>query len=907
MAGTLAGRLSGTPMNPQEAARTAEVLARAVHAAHQAGLVHRDLKPANVLISSDGTLKITDFGLAKNLALAGQTLSGTVFGSPSYMSPEQASGHPGHVGPAADIYSLGAILYECLTGLPPFRGATVLDTLELVRQSDPVPPRRIRPHVPRDLEVICLTCLQKDPARRYAGALELADDLGRFLQGRTILARPRSAIDHATKWARRNTPAAVAAAIVLLAVIVGLGGAALWRESVLRRHNRELRAALERAERNEASTRRLMYDSQVRLAQQARAAGQVALAQELLEGLLPEPGQHDPRGFEWHYLWRACHGDVSMLSPHERLTTAMALSPDGRTRVTGHADGALISWDPSTRRERGRVRAHPRGVSGLAFSPNGRILASWSTTQGRPSEVKLWDPTTARPLAMIPRVEGGVIDLTFSSDARRLYLLEHDRNDDGAKNRLVSWDLARGAEHPMAGAAPIACSRMAYSRDGRWLATSATSGAVTLRDAATGEPRKTLPGTFPWIAEIACSPDGQLLAVANRTEISFWDLATARELGSVPCRLFGPPVFSADGNGLAGRTDDRQGIVLIGDLRTNPRRVPLERVAGGELLFAFSPDGKRLAGGGIGLPATLWETSSGRKLGEFRGNGGRVGCLGFAAGGGSLIVPVEDGPIYAWQLDTPPEPITRLAGHSKEVWGLAYTPDGTTLISSSDDHSIKLWDSRDGGLQTTLAGHDSLVAAVAVSPDGLLLASAGFDMTVRLWDLPGGRLGPRAPRAYRPGADRGVLPGRAARRVGRLGQDGPRLGRGAGRAVPGLRGARRYGPRPGIRPERVGSWSRRATTGPSGASTSKGAVRGSRSPVPSTIRPWRSRPMALCWPRGTTGETSRPGMRPRGRGGGRSRGLMPRSGAWPSHPTARRSPPRAAMRKSGSGTRSPAR
>ena len=263
--------------------------------------------------------------------------------------------------------------------------------------------------------------------------------------------------------------------------------------------------------------------------------------------------------------------------------------------------------------------------------------------------------------------------------------------------------------------------------------------AVTLRDAATGEPRKTLPGPFPWIAEIACSPDGKILVVDHGKGISIWDLATARELGSVPCRLFGPPVFSPDGNRLAGRADDRQAIVLIGDMRTNPRRVPLERVSGGELFFAFSPDGKRLAGGGIGLPATLWETSSGRKLGEFRGNGGRVGCLGFAAGGGSLIVPVEDGPIHAWHLDKPPEPITRLAGHSKEVWGLAYTPDGTTLISASDDHSIKLWDSRDGGFQTSLAGHDSLVAAVAVSPDSLLLASAGFDTTVRLWDLPGGR------------------------------------------------------------------------------------------------------------------------------------------------------------------------
>jgi WD40 repeat protein len=738
--GTLAGRLARAPMSPQDAARTAEVLARAVHAAHQADLVHRDLKPSNVLISDDSTLKITDFGLAKDLAVAGPTLSGSVLGSPSYMAPEQADGRLRRVGPATDVYSLGAILYECLTSLPPFRGATALETLELVRQADPLPPRRLRPHVPRDLEVICLKCLQKDPARRYAGALELADDLGRFLQGRPILARPRGAVDLAAKWARRNKSAAAAAVTISLTTVLGLGGVAFWRDGVLRRHNSELKTALDRAERNEASTRRLMYDSQIRLAQQASASGQVEFAQEILEAIQPEPSGFDPRGFEWHYLRRACDRDVSLLSRQERLTTALALSPDGRHLVTGHADGAMVFWDPDTGRERARLRTHSRGVSGLVFSPDGRALASWSTAREKPSEVTLWDPTTDRPLASIPRVEGYVIDLTFSHDGRRLYLLEHDRSADPAKGRAVSWDLSQGAERPAPGADPIACSRMAASRDGRWLATSATSGLVTLRDAATGQPRKTLPRPFPWIAEIACSPDGQILSVADRTEISFWDLATARELGSVPCQLFGPPTFSPDGNRLAGRAEWRQGIVLIKDVSTAPRRVALERAAGSELLFAFSRDGKRLAGGGIGLSATVWETSSGRKLDQLPGNGGRVGCLGFMVAGDSLIVPVEDGPMSIWRLDRPPEPTTRLAGHKKEVWGLKYTPDGTTLISSSDDHSIRLWDARDGGLRAMLEGHDSLVAAVAVSPGGTLLASAGFEATVGLWDLPGGRL-----------------------------------------------------------------------------------------------------------------------------------------------------------------------
>ncbi len=736
--GTLAGRLAAAPMSPHEAARTVEVLARAVHAAHQADLVHRDLKPSNVLISDDGTLKITDFGLAKNLAVAGQTLSGSVLGSPSYMSPEQADGRHRRIGRASDVYSLGAILYECLTGLPPFRGATALETLELVRQADPPPPRRLRPHVPRDLEVICLKCLQKDPARRYAGALELADDLGRFLQGRPILARPAGAIDRAVKWARRNKPAAAAGATLLLATVMGLGGAAFWRDGVLRRHNRELTAALERAERNEALTRRLWYDSQMRLAQQAWASGQVELSQEILEGLRPESPGRDLRGFEWHYLRRVCHHDFSVLTGHEPLS--MILSPDGRTLVSGDGYGSLLFWDLAAGRERIRFQGHAREVSGLLFSSNGETLASWSTAEETPSEVKLWDPGTGRQLTTIAGIIGRVVGLAFSPDGRVLAVSEHDRNGDSSKNRAVFWSLERGLENAARGAAPIVCDKMAYSPDGRWLATSGSSGNVTLRDATTGDARVTLCKPFRSISEMAWSNDGGTLAVADQTSVSFWDIGTQREMGSVAIPSLVSLAFSPDGNRLAGASDTGKAIKSIADVRTNPREILLEKASGKELQVAFSADGRTLAGGGSGLSPTIWDAFSGRKLAEFTGKTGSAGRLVFAPGGESLIFSSEDGRIRSWHFVRKPEPIAELAGHQKEVWGLAYTPDGNTLISSSDDHSIKLWDARDGGLRSTLEGHDSLVAGVAVSPDGRLLASAGFEPTLRLWDLPGRRL-----------------------------------------------------------------------------------------------------------------------------------------------------------------------
>src|SRR5262249_31811646 len=237
--GTLADRLGGTPQPARESAALVEVLVRAVQHAHEAGIVHRDLKPTNVLLANEGSSsplsplpqgergergsvsppfaglvpKITDFGLAKQ-GDAGLTATGAVLGTPSYMAPEQARGIT--VGPAADVWALGAILYECLTGRPPFQGESALDVLEQVRTREAVPPRQVRPKLPHDLETICLKCLQKEPTRRYASAAALADDLARFLTGRPVAARPVGAFERGWRWCRRNP---LLAAVLLFAVV----------------------------------------------------------------------------------------------------------------------------------------------------------------------------------------------------------------------------------------------------------------------------------------------------------------------------------------------------------------------------------------------------------------------------------------------------------------------------------------------------------------------------------------------------------------------------------------------------------------------------------------------------------------------------------------------------------------
>ncbi len=227
--GSLAGLLADNPLEARRAAELVEKLARAMHHAHQQHIIHRDLKPANVLLTADGEPKVTDFGLAKKLdADDGQTRAGTIMGTPSYMAPEQADGKVKELGPACDVYALGAILYETLTGRPPFKGTTVLETLEEVRAREPAAPRLLQPKVPRDLETICLKCLHKEPGRRYASAAALADDLRRWLNGEPIQARPVGRAERAIKWVKRRP--AVAALLGLLALVTATGvGGVLWQ------------------------------------------------------------------------------------------------------------------------------------------------------------------------------------------------------------------------------------------------------------------------------------------------------------------------------------------------------------------------------------------------------------------------------------------------------------------------------------------------------------------------------------------------------------------------------------------------------------------------------------------------------------------------------------------------------
>src|SRR5436190_10699141 len=248
--GSLAQQIQGVPQPVRKAAALVATLADAVHAAHQGGIVHRDLKPGNILLTADGTPKVTDFGLALRLQGGGTlTLSGVPMGTPSYMAPEQAQGQRDAAGPAADVYALGAILYELLTGRPPFRAATAAETLQQVISQEPAPPSRLNDKVPRDLEIICLKCLHKEPQRRYSTAASLADDLDRFLQGEAIAARPERTVERWVRQVRRRLALSAACAVVGLLGVALVGGT-LWvsaEKAATERRRQAEQAALDHA------------------------------------------------------------------------------------------------------------------------------------------------------------------------------------------------------------------------------------------------------------------------------------------------------------------------------------------------------------------------------------------------------------------------------------------------------------------------------------------------------------------------------------------------------------------------------------------------------------------------------------------------------------------------------------
>jgi WD40 repeat protein/predicted Ser/Thr protein kinase len=684
--GTLAERTGGSPLPPRQAAELVAQIAEAVHYAHEMGVVHRDLKPSNVLLGADGSPKVTDFGLAKQ-EQSELTATGAILGTPSYMAPEQAEGKAREVGPAADVYALGAILYELLTLRPPFKGATPMETLEQVRAQEPVPPERLQGGTPRDLDTICLKCLQKPPAARYRSAQALADDLRLFLADRPILGRRPGPIEKVWRWSRQNPAVAGMTVAFLLAILAGFAGVMTqW----IRAENLAKNESLARrdAERAEERTRRYLYVARMNLAQQASETNQTRRLLELLMPYQPGTKQAELRGFEWYYWWRSCHLFRKSLDLKSGSVFALGFHPIDGTLVSGSEDGRVRLWDPATWRLESTLEGNGGTARDVAFTRDGKALAIATL----PSTVTIWDWSA------------GKVRSTFDTKGSPLSL--------------------------------------AFSPEGSVLAVACDDGTIGLWDAGTGQQRNQLKGHTGIVYSVAFSPNGRILAScsSDRT-VRLWN-ATSGELADVLTdhtdRVWSV-AFSPDGATLASSGDDLG--VLLWEVGSRKPRATLRGHANNVRKVLFSPDGRTLATADDNGMIRLWDPANGQIRAICKGHTNSLDSLAFSADSGLLASSGADGTIKIWDLAAV-TPSTSLAGHEGAIFSVAISPDSSTLASAGRDGTIKLWELATGRHKATLAAGAKLLRCVAFSPDGAILASSHGDGTVRLWDLASGK--PRA-------------------------------------------------------------------------------------------------------------------------------------------------------------------
>jgi WD40 repeat protein/serine/threonine protein kinase len=775
----LAELVRDKPLPARRAARYVRDIAEAVHFAHTQGTLHRDLKPSNVLVDADDQVRITDFGLASRIEGNGElTRTGQILGTPSYIAPEQAQGKRGLIGPASDIYSLGVILYELLTGRPPFRAETAVETIRQVVEWEPVPARRLNPTVPRELETICAKCLEKEPARRfYRTARELSQDLERYLRREPILARPISQPERLWRWCQRQPAVAGLTSLVAASMLVGLfvsnhfafeahKNAEFYetefhraeslvtekerlitdKEGLLKQKNTLLAEKTQLIDELGISLQneeRLAYIRGIALAEREWSMNNVGKVEQILVNL-----PKDLRGWEHGYLEGICHLELRRIRWETEAVNSIAISPNGKLLAAGAGDasfgrkgsGSVRIWDF----ESGEVRFTFKGGFGpvfrVVFSPDGTLLASGH----KHGFVKVWNTNTGDEVASIESKNLAITDVVFSLDSSELVVPMSDG--------VVIWSLA---DHKESRRFSVTAHSLALSPDGTRLACSSNRN-ITLLDFSIGTTLRTLEGLPGRTYSTVFSPDGKLIATASLSgAVQLWDVATGMRFQTLHAHsenvfrvAFDPEArHLVSVGGLYNKAAATQGEAKVWEISTGREIVQLRGHSTGVTDLAFHPDRETMATVTCGGEITIWDRRNWREFRLLEGGsrGGSGFKVAFSATGKLFVVSTNA--LTVWDTSSWKVVPTSNAIHEFKVWNawrgewmdpflvrpLSSSPNGEYVAFLSDQslHICSTTTRRELPLPSeAVASQD---AELAISVDGQLAAIGGANNAITLW------------------------------------------------------------------------------------------------------------------------------------------------------------------------------
>ncbi len=738
-----------------KAAHVVATVARAVHFAHQRGVLHRDVKPSNILLDANGDPHVVDFGLAR-IAEEDSNVSRTdvVLGTPAYMAPEQVSGPSREVTTSADVYGLGAVLYEILTGKPPFQADTPFATLRLVMESEPRPPRSLSSRIDRDLEVICLKCLQKQPEKRYASAAELAEDLERWLAGQPILARRVSSLERLVSWARRKPELATAlgALSVILALALGISLTLFFQV----RRESEARAVALRSEEGQRLAFQSLAVVETNPGQALLLALEAATRASSLSSnnalLTALEACREQRRFLGHTgsvhsasfspggervvtssedatarIWSVEGVEASQaLEGHSGDVLTAVFSPDGKRVVTASQDATARIWDVESGKEIVVLSGHVHALKSALFSPDGERVLTVSRNTAR-----IWDGRSGRAVHLLDRHTGEVLCAVFSPGGERVVTGATD-------STAIIWDVTTGAVLAKLAGHNSSIYDVCFSADDKRIATASDEDA-RVWDTATGKEISVFRGHTFGIYSLALTSDGERLATGSEDFTArIWDVSTGRELHllrhghkviHVEISRDGALLLTASYDKLARIWDLKSGA-LIAELRGHA--APLERAA-------FSPDGQRVVTASVDFTARLWKIRPDLPL-VAPANADASGVAAELSPDGRSIVEAHLGGSAARVLDLASRrEVALLEAHGGQIRALCYSFDGSMILTGSEDMATRLWDAKTGKLLRTFSGHSAPIDSCSFSADGRRVLTVSADLTARVCEAGSGK------------------------------------------------------------------------------------------------------------------------------------------------------------------------